>query len=236
MLEVQRWLYETATSELKILASRADIFVFAHALGIAALFGFVHALMPGHGKVALVSYYLGRPARIIGGLGTSVVLILAHVGSAVVLVLAGFRVIRATLGGVGRVPLFEAASAALITVIGTWLFVRAISRDHDHAQHKGGILAFVTGLVPCPLTTFIMVYAAANRAILTGLFVTAAMAAGMIATIFILVACTIILRERGLRLLDRTAAVRERIGSALEMASALMIVAFGVWLFATRAL
>src|SRR5262249_9202881 len=108
--------------------------------------------------------------------------------------------------------------------------------DHEHVQHKGGILAFVTGLVPCPLTTFIMVYAAANGAILTGLLVTGAMAAGMIGTVFLLVACTIILRERGLQYLDRTAAVRERIGSVLEMASALMIVAFGVWLFATRAL
>jgi len=142
MLEVQRWLYGTAASELKSLASGADIHVLAHALGIAALFGFVHALMPGHGKVALVSYYLGRPARIVGGLGTSVILILAHVGSAVVLVFAGFRVMRATLGGVGRASTFEAASAALIIAVGIWLFVLAIRHDHIHSQRTGRILAF----------------------------------------------------------------------------------------------
>src|SRR5262249_32069731 len=145
------------------------ILVLAQALGVAALFGFVHALMPGHGKIALVSYYLGRPAHIIGGLGTSVILILAHVGSAVVLVLAGFRVIRATLGNAGRVPTLEATSAALIIAVGIWLFVVAIRHDHGDSQRKGGILAFVTGLIPCPLTTFIMVYAAANGAILIGL-------------------------------------------------------------------
>jgi nickel/cobalt exporter len=61
ILDIQRWLYATATSELKSLTSGASILMAAHALGIAALFGFVHALMPGHGKVAVVSYYLGRP-------------------------------------------------------------------------------------------------------------------------------------------------------------------------------
>ncbi len=235
ILDIQRWLYATATSELKSLTSGASILMAAHAFGIAALFGFVHALMPGHGKVAVVSYYLGRPARVLAGLGTSAVLILAHVGSAVLLVLAGFRVIQGTLGGVGRVPAFEAASAVLVIAIGIWLFVVAIRHDHGHSQRQGGILAFVTGLIPCPLTTFIMVYAAANGAILTGLLVSAAMATGMIGTIFLLIACTIILRESSLRLLDRTAAVRERVGSALEKISAVMIIAFGAWLFATRA-
>ena len=70
--------------------------------------------MPGHGKVVLVSYYIGYPGRLLGSIGTSAVLILTHVGSAVILVLAGFTVIRATLGGVGRAPAFEAASAVLV--------------------------------------------------------------------------------------------------------------------------
>jgi len=36
----------------------------------------------------------------------------------------------------------------------------------------GRVLAFVTGLVPCPLTTFIMVYATAQGIIAAGLLVT----------------------------------------------------------------
>src|SRR5438132_960886 len=235
MLDIQRWLYGIAISELKNLGSGADIITLAGALGVATLFGFVHALMPGHGKVALVSYYLGHPARFVAGIGTSAVLILTHVGSAAVLVLAGFTVIRATLGGAGRAPAFEAASAVSVIAVGIWLLVRSVRQDHSHLAHNAGFLAFATGLVPCPLTTFVMVYSVANGIVMAGLLVTAAMAIGMIATILIFVGCTIVLRERALQFFERTASAREHIGRALEIVSAVMIVAFGLWLFATRA-
>src|SRR5215207_4246488 len=97
LFDIQRWLYENATSGLKSFAATPDFGDFAGGLAFAALFGFVHALMPGHGKVALVSYYLANPARVLGGIGTSALLILTHVGSAVVLVLGGFAVLRHTL-------------------------------------------------------------------------------------------------------------------------------------------
>jgi len=153
----------------------------------------------------------------------------------VVLVLAGFNVIRATLGGVGRAPAFEAASAVLVIAVGIWLLVRSVRHDHKHMAQNAGFVAFATGVVPCPLTTFIMIYSVANGIVMAGLLVTVAMAIGMIATIFIFVGCTMLLRERALRFFERTASARERIGRALEIMSALMIVTFGLWLFATRA-
>jgi ABC-type nickel/cobalt efflux system permease component RcnA len=234
MIEIQRWLYSAATGELKSIASGADVVRLASAMGVAALFGFVHALMPGHGKVVLVSYYIGHPGRLLGSIGTSAVLILTHVGSAVILVLVGFTVIRATLGGVGRAPAFEAASAALVIAVGIWLLVRATRHRHA-AEGSSGLVAFATGLVPCPLTTFIMVYSLANGILIAGLLITGAMAVGMIATIFLFVGCTILLRERALRFFERTAVARENIGRALETLSALLIIALGIWLLATRA-
>src|SRR5262245_5049071 len=126
MIELQRWLYGSATAGLKSFAAGTEPAALVAALAFAVMFGSIHALMPGHGKVALVSYYLGRPSRLAGGVLTSVILILTHVGSAIVLVLAGFTVVRATLGGVGRAPAFEAASAVLVTAIGVWLLVRAL--------------------------------------------------------------------------------------------------------------
>jgi len=205
------------------------------ALAFAVLFGTVHALMPGHGKVALVSYYLGRPSRLIGGVVTSVILIVTHVGSAIVLVLAGFKVIRMTLGGVGRAPAFEAVSAVLVVAVGVWLLLRALRHSHAHSEAESRSLAFATGLVPCPLTTFIMVYATTHGIVAAGLLLTGAMALGMIATILLFVACAILVREHALQFLARTEPWRERLGRALESAGALAVIGFGLWLFANRA-
>src|SRR5262249_55673519 len=215
---VQGWLYGGATAELKALAAGFDTTKLFVAISIAALFGMVHAFMPGHGKTVIVSYYLGRPARYLGSIGTSAILVLTHVGSAVILVLTGFIVIRRTIGSGGRAPTFEIASATLITAIGLWLLYRAWqAHEHVHATTDGKVLAFVTGLVPCPLTTFIMVYAAA------GLLVTAGMAVGMIATIAIFALGAVLLHDRFIGLMERTERYRHRIGRGLEIASAVAI-------------
>jgi nickel/cobalt transporter (NicO) family protein len=102
MLELQRWLYAEAGGQLKSFVSGIDPLTLLTSISIAAHFGLVHAFMPGHGKTALVSYFLGRPSKVVAGLSASVILVLTHVGSAVVLVLTGFIVIRGTIGGGSR--------------------------------------------------------------------------------------------------------------------------------------
>jgi nickel/cobalt exporter len=132
--DVQGWLYGGASAELRGLAAGSDPLKLLAAMAITAVFGKVHALMPGHGKTVIVSYYFGRPAGLLGSIGTSAILVLTHVGSAVVMVLAGFIVIRRTIGGAGRAPGFEIASAGLIIAIGLWLLFRALHPcEHAHA-------------------------------------------------------------------------------------------------------
>ena len=149
----------------------------------AILFGAVHALMPGHGKTVLVSYHLGQPARPIEGFVNGVILAVTHVGLAVVLVLAGFAVISRAFAYGGRTPQFETASGVLIVLIGIFLLWRALADNHEATSTDGKTLAFVTGMVPCPLTTFVLSYALARGVLAAGLLVTAAMTIGMIAAI-----------------------------------------------------
>jgi nickel/cobalt transporter (NicO) family protein len=233
--DIQSWLYGGASAELKGLAAGFDMMKLLAAMAIAAVFGMLHALMPGHGKTVIVSYYLGRPAQLLSSVVTSGILVLTHVGSAVVLVLAGFIVMRRTIGGAGRAPAFEIASAVLIVGIGLWLLFRALRPHEDvHAATDGKVLAFVTGLVPCPLTTFIMVYAMAQGIIAAGLLVTAGMAVGMTVTIALFALAAVLLRERLMTFLARTDHVRRQVGRGLEAASAAVIIVFGAALLATR--
>jgi len=235
MLELQRWLYGEASTQLKTLASGIEPLTLLSGLCIAALFGLVHAIMPGHGKTVLVSYFLGRPATVSTGLATSIVLVLTHVGSAILLVLTGFIIIQRTIGGVGRAPAFEIASAAFIVLIGIWLLYNAMRHRHDdHDTANGPVLAFATGLVPCPLTTFIMVYAVSNGALAAGLALTASMALGMVATIGAFAVAAVLFRDRLLRYMKLTAVARERFGLVLELGGAVAIIVFGLWLLLSR--
>ena len=93
------------------------------------------------------------------GASTGMLLALTHVGLAVVLLLAGVAVISRSFAQGGRAPAFDVASATLIVLIGMYLVYRAIWPSL-HAHHRDGrTLAMATGLVPCPLTTFILTYA-----------------------------------------------------------------------------
>ncbi|WP_088347064.1 MULTISPECIES: ABC transporter permease [Rhodomicrobium] len=232
--EMQRWLYGGAIGGLKTVAAGADPEKLALAMGFAALFGLIHALMPGHGKSVIVSYYLGRPGRMLGGVATSALLVLTHVGMAVVFVLAGYIVIERSFAAAGRAPAFNAASSVLIVAIGLWVLYRAL-RGHDHAHaHDSRAVAIAAGFVPCPLTTFIMVYAVGNGIVLAGLIVTAAMAAGMIATVAAFALAAILLRERFFALLVHSAAWRQRLGRIAEALSGAAIVGSGVWLMISR--
>jgi ABC-type nickel/cobalt efflux system permease component RcnA len=199
-------------------------------MAAAVLFGAVHALMPGHGKTVLVSYHLGQPSRPMDGFVNGAILALTHVGLAVVLVLAGFAVISRAFAYGGRTPQFATASGILIVLIGAFLLWRSLSsRPDDTTARNGRTLAFVTGMIPCPLTTFILSYALARGMLAAGLLVTAAMAAGMIAAIGGIALAAAVFRNRFVQLLSRTESVRHRLGQALEIGGSLAVLGFGIW-------
>jgi nickel/cobalt exporter len=228
LISIQQWLYGGMGQGLgDVAGGNASAVLFA--MAAAVLFGAVHALMPGHGKTILVSYHLGQPTRPLDGFVNGAILAATHVGLAVVLVLAGFAVISRAFAYGGRTPQFETASGVLIVLIGAFLLWRSLSSEHRASSGSGKTLAFVTGMIPCPLTTFILSYALARGMLAAGLLVTAAMTAGMIAAIGGIALAAAIFRNRFVQLLSRTESVRHRLGQALEVGGSLAVIGFGLW-------
>ncbi|MGH6734992.1 MAG: hypothetical protein ACRECX_02775 [Methyloceanibacter sp.] len=227
IIALQRWLYGGMASGLGDVA-QGNIAAVAAAMAAAVLFGALHALMPGHGKTVLFSYHLGQPGSVMAGIANGAILALTHVGLAVLLVLAGFAVISKVFAVGGRTPQFETASGVLIVLIGAFLLWRA-AVNHAHADAADGrTLAFVTGLVPCPLTTFILSYALARGLLAAGLAVTTAMAAGMVVTIAAVAVIAVLSRQRLLSLLARTEGFRGMVGRVFEVGGAVLVLLFGL--------
>jgi nickel/cobalt transporter (NicO) family protein len=233
IIALQRWLYEGMAQGLGDVAQGGPLSIFC-AMGAAVLFGALHAMMPGHGKTILFSYHLGQKGSLVSSVANGAILALTHVGIAVVLILAGFTVISKVFAVGGRTPQFETASGVLILLIGAYLLWRASTRrarvDSSEPDGRNGrTLAFVTGLVPCPLTTFIMSYALARGLLAAGLAVTAAMAVGMVVTIAAVAVIATVSRERLLAFFARTEGVRAVLGRVLETGGAALVFLFGVW-------
>jgi nickel/cobalt transporter (NicO) family protein len=226
LIAAQRWLYGGIASGLGEFAGGDPRAIFTAVIA-AVLFGAIHALMPGHGKTVLVSYHLGQPGKLRDGLANGAILAVTHVGLAVVLVLAGFAVISKVFALGGRTTQFELASGVLIIAIGGFLLWRSLKSDHHRSNRDGKSLAFVTGLIPCPLTTFIMSYALARGMLAAGLTVTAAMTVGMIVTIGGVALGAAFARDRIAGLLARTENWRHRAGLTLELGSAIAVIGLG---------
>jgi ABC-type nickel/cobalt efflux system permease component RcnA len=230
-LSIQHWLYSGMSEGLGALAGGDPHAIFL-ALAAAILFGAVHALMPGHGKTVLVSYHLGREARPFEGFVNGAILAVTHVGLAVILVLAGFAVISRVFAYGGRTPQFEVASGVLIVLIGAFLLWRALSRSHAVAAANGRSLAVVAGMVPCPLTTFVLSYALARNVLAAGLAVTVAMTIGMIGAIGSVALLAALARSRFMSLLARTETLRHNVGVGLEIGGALAVLGLGLVMIA----
>jgi nickel/cobalt exporter len=113
-------------------------------------------------------------------------------------------------------------------MIGAFLLWRTV-RENDHAHDRDGKgLALVTGLIPCPLTTFIMSYALAHGLLGAGLAITAAMAVGMVVTIGGVALCAAYARSRFVGFLDDSEDWRRRLGKILEVAGAVAVLSLGL--------
>lgn len=231
LIAVQRWLYGGMAESMR---EAPDLSGLPKLMAVAFLFGVVHAFMPGHGKTVLVSYHLARPGRLIEGVATGTLLAITHVGMAVIFVLAGVAVISRSLAAGGRAPAFETASAAFIALIGLYLLVRTLWPPRHQQARDGKMLAIATGLVPCPLTTFILTYALARGKLAIGLAAVGGMLAGVIFTLVSFAVAAVAARGRFVALLARTERLRLNVGWWLELAGALAVSALGIAMLLRR--
>ena len=161
LVDVQRWIYGSISTYLDAFSATDDWFALATVLPLGIVFGAVHALTPGHGKTVLASYLVGSPMAVWKGAGIAGVLSVTHVASAVILALVGAPLLSRTIVGAGQSEIIEDVSRGLIALIGAWLVIRAV-RAKPHLHGEGFAVAFVAGLVPCPLTLFVMFLALAR--------------------------------------------------------------------------
>lgn len=159
-------LAETATL-LRAFSETGDWSVLLAFAPWAILFGAAHALTPGHSKTVLALWSVGSGAGRGAALRTAMVLASTHIGMSVLIVLAALPVVTMARGEAGRAPMLEDISRLLLGLSGLWLIWQGL-RPAAH-RHDGPWFGVAAGLIPCPLTLFVMTYAAAKGVTQAGL-------------------------------------------------------------------
>ncbi|MBL8592752.1 MAG: ABC transporter permease [Devosia sp.] len=187
---------------MESFATTHDLSVLLAILPITLIFGAAHALTPGHGKSVLAVYAVGSELPRLQVLLTAVVQAVTHIGMAVVLALVANSLITRTIVGAGQAPALELISRALLVAVGGWLILRAVvGRTHVHGE---GIFAGVAaGLVPCPLTLFLMFFAASRGVPEAGITLAFGMVLGVGTVLVVVALASVLARDHVLRLMNR---------------------------------
>ena len=182
LIEIQRWIYQSVTADLNSFAETRNWLSLLAVLPLGIVFGAIHALTPGHSKTVLAVYVAGSSSAMARGTLIAVLLAVTHVVSAVLIALFASSLVTRTLGDVGRAPVLEDLSRGLLLLIGIWMIARAIP-SNTHQHREGPFVGVIAGLVPCPLTLFVMVLALSRGVPEAGLTFAVAMMAGIATTL-----------------------------------------------------
>ena len=143
----QRRANAEVARHMNAIDSGKSLGAFFLGLAIAFAYGVLHAFGPGHGKFIIVSYFLGRDARIARGVVMAIQVAIVHVIAAIVIVWLADITLRAGFGiGLAEVPGVRAASFLIIAAIGLYMLYQAfraalgyidaseVGHGHSHAQ------------------------------------------------------------------------------------------------------
>jgi ABC-type nickel/cobalt efflux system permease component RcnA len=178
LYEIQLAIRGSFTHAIDGFARSGDWSLLIAMMPLGIVFGAAHAMTPGHSKSILASYVLGSGLSPWRAVVTSLVLAATHICSAVLLAVVANSLVTRTLVGAGRAPALENMSRYMLVAIGVWLVWRAWhARPHIHGE--GYFTGFVAGLVPCPLTLFVMMLAVSRGVPEAGLSFALAMFLGV---------------------------------------------------------
>ncbi|WP_422374463.1 ABC transporter permease [Roseibium sp.] len=226
---LQRWIYEGVRSEILTFEQSGNVWLLVGMAGTGVMFGALHALTPGHGKTILASWLAGSKSGFGRALSLSTLLAATHVLTAVLIAFFAAHLMERTFVGGGRAPTLEILSRTILLGFGLWLLLRALwPRAHQQGPEKreGLGVALATGLVPCPLTLFVVVSALARGVPEAGLIFALAMLAGIALTLGLVALAAVAGRQGFLALAMRRGAAIARVTRGLNALAGLLLIVF----------
>lgn len=240
----QRQLNQALSRELRRLREGDVDRAAALVVWIAFLYGVLHAVGPGHGKLVVSSLFLARDVRLRTAIGISGLVSLLQTTSAIAIVSimalvlgrGGFDVLRDSRR-------IELVSYGMIVVIGLamlggslhelWVHRRRGSSAEHRAEPRpdGSVqasLVLATGLTPCASAVIILLFALGQGVFLVGVAASLVMAIGMGLTVSLVGLLALAARRGTVRILGGASEGGGWVKDILGVAGAAAITTLGL--------
>lgn len=154
-------------------------------IGIAFLYGILHALGPGHRKTVIFSLYLARKAPAWEPAGTGVLLSLLHAGSAILILLFLRGISGAISGKADTITIYMEGFAYIVLImVAFYLVVQALRNLLGGSKCKNTDIMslgtiFISGVYPCPGAILILILSITLDITGIGILAVFAMSLGM---------------------------------------------------------
>ena len=221
---------------------------------IAFLYGLIHAALPGHRKVLLVSYFVSAPARVHHAVLAGVSVAILHAGAAAVVILSAYYLLRTSLSAAmdSATLYLQAVTAAFVLLTGVVILSLKIreamqlrqgasgSTDqsgHHASEESGRLLQFLrkrigllpaiilSAIVPCPGSAMILLFALSLGVVSLGLYAVAVFSLGMAITLSTVLVVTVLTKQVLFRALEGSFGEALHVG--IEGLGGLVMVVFG---------
>lgn len=104
------------------------------------------------------------------------------------------------------------------------MLYRAFRRSaHGHDHGEGALVGFMAGLVPCPLTLFVMTYAISRGVPEAGIAFAVTMMAGVALVLATVATATVLFRQQVVHLIERRPLLLDRITRGIEGGARLIL-------------
>jgi ABC-type nickel/cobalt efflux system permease component RcnA len=225
LVAIQREIYLAFADRIGNFAETGDWQLLAAYLPMGIVFGAVHALTPGHSKAVLAIYLTGSTATLPRALVASLALSFTHVTMSVLIALFSLPLVSVALGSVGRAPLLENLSRGLLGLIGLWMLWQAFRGTGYSHGREGSLVGFMAGLIPCPLTLFVMTFAISRGVPQAGVAFAAVMMIGVLLVLSAVALAAVLFRRQLLRLLAARLRVVEAVTRTIQVTAGLILAA-----------
>jgi nickel/cobalt exporter len=229
VIDIQRDIYLALAEHIKAFAAGGSWGAFLAFLPLGVVFGAVHAMTPGHSKSILATYLAGSSAGLGRGLLVSLALSFTHVTMAVIIAWFSLPLVSRMLGSAGDTPALENISRGLLGIIGLWMLWSAFFRPvHTHGEGEGLAVGMMAGLIPCPLTLFVMSFAMSRGVPIAGLLFAVVMMFGVMVTLSATALAVIAFRQQVTRLLIEKPRLIAGLSKGIEAVAGLILAAIAI--------